>query len=85
MVPMNALATYLQERGKKAWLARQLGVTRDYVSKYCTGRLKITPEIAAAISAATSGEITVLDLLYPEGLPEGAELGSRVESPGLDG
>lgn len=34
-----------------------------------------SPELAATISARTGGQVTVRELLYPQGLPEGAVLG----------
>jgi hypothetical protein len=35
---------------------------------------RTSPELAAQISARTNGVVTVRELLYPEGLPEGAVL-----------
>lgn len=36
----------------------------------------MSAENAARISAATGGEVTVEELLFPEGLPEGARMAS---------
>jgi DNA-binding transcriptional regulator YdaS (Cro superfamily) len=68
----------------KDWLKK--GLTREglaeleasislaYVWKVARGKATPSPKVAAEISAATSGEVTIAELLYPEGLPSGARM-----------
>jgi DNA-binding XRE family transcriptional regulator len=67
------LKDWMEERGTpNAWLARQIGVTRQAVAPYVNGEGKPSLENAEKISKATDGAVTVKELLYPEGLPKGA-------------
>jgi DNA-binding transcriptional regulator YdaS (Cro superfamily) len=54
-------------------LARQAGISIQHLNKVCYGG-KCSPEVAARISAATGGEVSVEEIIYPKGLPEGARL-----------
>jgi DNA-binding transcriptional regulator YdaS (Cro superfamily) len=47
------------------WLANKAGVHPSYLSHLRAGRRTPSPDVAAAISAATKGAVGVLDLLYP--------------------
>lgn len=50
------------------------GVPVATLSRYVRGQRKLSAEVAAKISASTGGEVTICDLLYPEGAPENARL-----------
>lgn len=56
----------------RASLARKCDVTPEYVTQLTKGIRRPSPELAARISAATGGQVTVKDLLYPNGFPAGA-------------
>lgn len=68
------LQQYLDEQGygSRTKLAKKLGVPPDYIHKYINGTLLMTATVAARISAATG--IAIVDLLYPDGIPDGAKL-----------
>jgi DNA-binding transcriptional regulator YdaS (Cro superfamily) len=55
-------------------LAALIGVECSYAQRLCKGEKMPSSTVAARISAATNGEVTVAELLYPDGLPEGARL-----------
>jgi len=57
-------------------LGRLAGVSPSIISRYLRGLRTMSAENAARISAATGGEVTVEELLFPEGLPEGARMAS---------
>jgi len=68
------LSEYLRANKLKAYhLAMTAGVNPSVVSRYLGGG-KISPEVAAKISTATGGNVSIQELLYPGGLPEGAKL-----------
>lgn len=50
------------------------GVDPSMIRKIRCGERRPSPSVAAKISAATGGQVTVEDLLYPEGLPAGAKM-----------
>ena len=55
-------------------LAKLSGVSVATLSRYVRGQRKLSAVVAAKISASTKGEVTICDLLYPEGAPENARL-----------
>ncbi len=69
----NSLATYFSRRKMtKAELARRCEISPEYVTQLAQRIRRPSPDLAARISAATAGEVSVKDLLYPDGFPEGA-------------
>jgi transcriptional regulator with XRE-family HTH domain len=67
------LAQYLKAaKITKVKFAEACGVSNEYVVLICQGRRRPSAALAARISAATAGQISVKALLYPDGLPEGA-------------
>jgi len=69
------LKEFLEENRINALgLARKAGLSFSIVSRYLNGKRGLSPESAARISAATGGVVTVEDLLFPKGLPEGARI-----------
>lgn len=66
------LEAYRQSRG---WtyqrLGELLGMRRDYAWQICNGS-RPSSDLAARISAATDGLVTIEELLYPDGVPDGA-------------
>lgn len=57
--------------------AAKLGISNNFLCQIVRRQRKPSPDLAARISAATGGLVTVQDLLYPDGLPEGAVLGTQ--------
>lgn len=71
------LKSYMTEKNLSLVdLARTSGVSASILSRYLRGLRAISVDNAARLSAATGGEVTVADLLYPDGLPEGARMAS---------
>ncbi len=70
------LNEYIEKTGESLnAVAKRAGVTPSVVYRYATGQQKsIKPHIAQAISKATGGKVTVLDLLFP-----GVRLSIQVE------
>lgn len=71
------LSEWLEREERTAtWLARKMGINQGYVSAMRLGSRTPHPQLAAKISAFTagypSGPVSILSLLYPDGLPEGA-------------
>lgn len=62
------------ERGRRVRLARTIGKTTQLIDYIARGESRGSPETMAAISTATLGEVSVQELLYPEGLPPGAAM-----------
>ena len=59
-------------------LARIAGVPGSTITRYLSGERTITAPIAERISGATGGAVTIEELLYPNGIKNGARLvGSR--------
>ena len=69
------------ERGEQKKIAEKLGKKPSYLNDILKGRRFCSPEMAALISAESQGRITIMELLYPSGLPDGARLTARYESP----
>lgn len=61
----------MAEKGLRRRLAKQVGITPTYMWMVAHGTVP-APQTAAAISAATSGAVTIAELLFPAGLPDGA-------------
>jgi transcriptional regulator with XRE-family HTH domain len=57
-----------------AALASRLGVSSMTAWRWCTRQRTPDQDQAARISAATHGEVSIAELLYPDGVPEGATL-----------
>lgn len=55
-------------------LAAKSGISRPMISLVLAGHARPSPQAAAQISAASDGRYTIKDLLFPNGLPEGAVL-----------
>ena len=73
---MKTLRQYLEDNGiKQSYLCDKLGLTSGTVSLIVNGKQSPSPEQAAIISAALCGRISIADLLYPEGVAEGARMG----------
>lgn len=52
-------------------LAVKLGITQQAVAKYESGYLKRpSPELALKIQEFTNGDVTVMDILFPELIKE---------------
>jgi len=60
--------------GIKAFLARETGISKPIIYALARGRPCLTPSIAVKISQVTEGEVTVEELLFPDGIPTGAKL-----------
>jgi DNA-binding transcriptional regulator YdaS (Cro superfamily) len=74
------LLPWLQKKlGRRTRLADDVGVTPQYIDYVARRKRRPNPDLAAAISAATGGEVTVEEILFPAGLPEGAVLASPVQ------
>jgi DNA-binding transcriptional regulator YdaS (Cro superfamily) len=71
------LEEYMKKNNIRALgIARKAKINFSIISRYLNGRRGLSPESAARISAATGGEVTVEELLFPNGLPEGARMAS---------
>lgn len=56
-----------------AAMARELGVHRTWAWRLChEPEAKVSDDLAPKLSAWSGGTLTVRELLYPSGLPEGA-------------
>jgi transcriptional regulator with XRE-family HTH domain len=60
-------------------LAAKSGLSGPMISQVLSGRAKPSSAAAARISAASGGKYTVVELLFPGGLPEGAVLCRKCE------
>jgi DNA-binding transcriptional regulator YdaS (Cro superfamily) len=65
---------YRQRHGRLSDLARAVGVSLQYIDAIAKGDRQGKPAVIGRISAATGGEVTVQELLFPNGLPEGARM-----------
>lgn len=60
------LSEYLKKRKiTQAKLAIATGCSKAHISQICRFGRRPSPDVAARISDATGGEVSVLDLLYP--------------------
>ena len=64
---MEALKRYLSRKKLRptAW-ARANGIAPPVISRYLNGKTGLSPENALRIERATDGEVTRLELLYPD-------------------
>lgn len=70
------MSLYLDRRprGTAAKLASAAGITPVQISRYLRGDRRPSPEVAAQLSVATNGKVSIIELLYPEGIPPGAKI-----------
>jgi transcriptional regulator with XRE-family HTH domain len=67
---MNAFETIKTNRGfTDRQMAELFGVSVEFIRKLRSGHRRPSPDMAARISAATGGEVTIEELLYPDGVP----------------
>ena len=68
------LSEYLEKnkmtRNKIAIAAR---ITAAMVNRFLSGERGLSPATAAKISNATEGQVSIEELLYPDGMPEDTE------------
>lgn len=63
------LKDYLVKTGlKQSDLANCVGCSQAHISQVCNLGRRPSPDVAARISRACHNEVTVLDLLYPDGV-----------------
>jgi hypothetical protein len=78
------LKDYLKDRDKKRF-ASDCGISYSYLIAILQGHevsgKKPTPEVAARISAAAKGRVTIHELLYPNGIPVGSRISGRKVKP----
>jgi DNA-binding transcriptional regulator YdaS (Cro superfamily) len=61
------LKNYLKKNGiKTIELAKVIGCQQSHVSLIANGKRKPSPELALAIEQATNGQVTRMELLYPD-------------------
>lgn len=66
---------------KQKWLAAQIGVTKQSVSDWCSGKKYPDPGRAHAIVALTDGELTLEDILPPQMAERLVNRGQRSAQP----
>jgi DNA-binding transcriptional regulator YdaS (Cro superfamily) len=71
---MKLIVWMKQCRGRRAELAAKVKLSPQHLDYVARQKKRATPQAAAAISAATGGEVSVAEILYPEGLPAGARM-----------
>lgn len=68
------LKEYLQKTGTKAVdLASAANVSPSDITRYATYGWPAPREKAARISAATMGMVSIEELIFPDGIPDGAK------------
>ena len=55
-------------------IARLVNVDTSLIRKIRNRQRRPSPNLAARISAATDGEVTIMELLFPDGLPSEVRL-----------
>ena len=61
------LTEYLKKRKiTQVELAIAAGCSKAHISQICRLGRRPSPDVAARIASATNGEVSVLDLLYPD-------------------
>jgi DNA-binding transcriptional regulator YdaS (Cro superfamily) len=61
------LKTYLQKtKTTTVVLANKVGVAQAYISHLASRKRRPSPDLALRIQEATRGEVTILELLYPD-------------------
>ena len=58
------LNKYLKRKDRE-FFAGLIGTTKNYVNLLACGSRRPSPELALKIEKATKGEVTVLELLFP--------------------
>lgn len=58
------LNQYLKRKNREVF-ADLIGTTKNYVNLLACGSRRPSPELALKIEKATKGEVTVLELLFP--------------------
>ena len=64
------LREYFRSRNIKSF-AEEHGLSYPYLRQLISGFRKPSPDLAARISAATNGEVSIMELLFPNGIPGG--------------
>lgn len=60
------------QRGTLTKISRETGISLTHLSDIFRKRRRPSPEVAAQISSATNGMVTIQELLFPDGIPKGA-------------
>ncbi len=74
---MKLLTWIRQKAGRRARLIHDTGLHGSFIDYIARGKKGGSPVTLARISAATGGEVSIQELLYPNGLPEGAAMCPR--------
>lgn len=61
-------------KGLQTVVANRAELSKPMLSLVLSGHRRPSAAVAARISAATSGEVSIEELLYPDGVPLGAVL-----------
>ncbi len=65
---MNSLARYLTNKGEsESAFAKRTGIPQSTVWRIANQKTQISPENALRIEQATHGQVTRMELLYPDG------------------
>jgi len=67
---MNLKDYLTKTRRKQSDIAAAARCSQAHISQICKFGRRPSPDVAARISRATNGAVTVLDLLYPDGIEE---------------
>lgn len=59
------LKEYLKGKSRKKF-AVLVGTTKSYIDLLCCGQRRPSPELALKIDQATKGQVTRMELLYPD-------------------
>jgi DNA-binding transcriptional regulator YdaS (Cro superfamily) len=70
------LRDFLKDKDREQF-AELIGMSAGYLAQVAVGIRRPSPDLAAKISAASGGMVSIEDLLYPEGLPPDAKLVSN--------
>jgi len=61
------------KHGEQVKLAKNLGIHQVYLSSVFNGHRRPSPDLARRIEQATGGQVTRMELLYPEEAPRAEE------------
>lgn len=65
------LKLWLRERGRSmASLAKEVGVTREMLSRVVGGKTPPSAKLAVRLSVLTGGALTPVEIRWPDGQPE---------------
>lgn len=81
---MKLLDWLKQEHGRRRKVSQATGLHPTFIDYIARGKRIGSRDVLARISAATGGEVTVAELLYPDGLPAGAVMAPPAEAADLD-